>query len=239
MIMRRWIALLVCVVAVTSVGSAAEMTTVLVFQLADTSLDVGEVTAAVQPLLSESGSLTVQPHQQRIIVQDRPDVVVRVSEVLDRMKSAPERFILSVELLEASNTPLPQGQQAAVDDRIRRTFRYTSFRTIGMTLIEGQLGNPGFADLGSGYQVRFVPDRLPSPDEFPWGISTSGARIHLDRLSLTSSPPGVAGAHKPTEILRTSVVLGPSQRAIFGASASEGSDRALVLILTARSIGDG
>jgi len=219
-------------------AGAVEMTTVRVFHLADTPITVREAANAVQPLLSESGSLTVQPHQLRIIVQDKPDVLDRVSQVLDRLKETPERFSLHIELLEASNQPLRPEDSADVDDRIRRTFQYSSFRRIGVTLVEGEVGDPAMADLGGGYQVRFVPDRLPSPDEFPWGVHPAGTRIHLDRLTLTMSPPDVEGDHKPVEVLRTSLVLAPSQRAIFGASGSEKSDRALVLILSARSVGD-
>jgi hypothetical protein len=73
--------------------------------------------------------------------------------------------------------------------------------------------------------------RLPSPEESPWGIPPAGGRIHLDRLTLTLNPTSSSGSQKPTEVLRTSVVLGPTQRAIFGASASEESDHGLVLII--------
>jgi len=237
--MKKLLLVMGVVCALHGAASAVEMTTVRVFHLADTPVTVREAANAIQPLLSESGSLTVQPHQLRIVVQDKPDVLARVSEVLDRLNRAPERFSLHIELLEASNLPLRREDAADVDDRIRRTFQYTSFRRIGMTLVEGEVGDPALADLGGGYQVRFVPDRLPSPNDFPWGIHPAGARIHIDRLTLTMSPPGVSGEHRPVEVLRTSLVLAPSQRAIFGASASEKSDRALVLILTAQSIGDG
>jgi hypothetical protein len=231
--------MLMCVVVVLhGVVGAVEMTTVRVFHLEDTPITVQEAANAIQPLLSESGSLTVQPHQLRVIVQDKPDVLARVSEVLDSLNRSPERFSLHIELLEATNEPLQRGDAADVDDRIRRTFQYAFFRRIGVTLVEGNVGDAAVATLGGGYQVRFMPDRLPSPEEFPWGITPAGTRIHIDRFTLTMSPPDAEGEHRPVEVLRTSLVLAPSQRAIFGASGSEKSNRALVLILTARSIGD-
>lgn len=61
---------------------AADMETILrVFTLEHAS--VSEVSAAVQPLLSEEGSMTLRPKLSRIIVQDQPEVIDRVTALIE------------------------------------------------------------------------------------------------------------------------------------------------------------
>jgi hypothetical protein len=228
---------LAILLVVAAVAATEVVTTVRVFQLRPGRLTIHEASAAVQPLLSESGTLTVQPHQRQLIVQDRPEVVAKVTALLEELQKAPDRYRIQVELLEASNAPLPPEQRATVDARVSRMFHFTSFRRIGATVFEGEIGQSAVAQVGEGYRVGFVTNNLPSTDDAPWGVAELAARFHLDRLTLVRTTAGAGGVQKQTEVLRTSVVLAPRQRTIFGASASEGSDRALVLILEALPAG--
>ena len=61
-------------------------TTTRVFQIQHTS--VAEASSAVQPLLSENGTLTVQPQKNRITVQDTAEIVQRVADVLAELDTA-------------------------------------------------------------------------------------------------------------------------------------------------------
>jgi hypothetical protein len=117
-------------------------------------------------------------------------------------------------------------------------FQFKSFRRIGVTEFEGEVGQSAVGHLGSGYQIGFVTDALPTTETVPWSFANPGNRIHLDRVTLVHSPIDERGSHGQTEVLRTSLVLGPGQRTIIGASAAEGSDRALVLILEAQPVGE-
>jgi hypothetical protein len=222
-----------CLVAAT-VHSAEVMTTVRVFHLRDNRFSMKEATAAVQPLLSENGTLTVQPYQRQLIVQDRPEVVAKVAALLDKMARSPDRYRIRVELLEATNVPVPAAERAAVDARVSRMFRFGFFRRLGATLFEGEVGQSAVAQLSDSYRVGFVTNNLPSTEDQPFGIADPGSRIHLDRLTLVRTRVDADGVQRQAEVLRTSIALSPRQRAIFGASASEGSDRALVLILEAQ-----
>lgn len=240
--MRRWTTILVLAATILSAPGltlASEVvTTVRVFRLQDARVSIRVAAAAVQSLLSEHGTLTVQPHQSQLIVQDRPEVVERVSSLLDTLTRSRERYRIRAELLEASNTPLAAQDQAPIDARVQRMFRFTSFRRIGATLFEGEVGQSAVAHLGSGYQIGFVTNTLPTSETSPWSFADPGNRIHLDRVTLVHSRVDDRGVQRQTEVLRTSLVLGPGQRTIFGASATEGSDRALVLILEAQSAGE-
>jgi hypothetical protein len=216
-------------------ASAADPTTVRVFQVRYCS--VTDAAAAVQVLLSESGSLTVHPHQSRITVQDRPEVVDRAAEVIAEMDRSPERYLIEVALLEGIGEELPPRQRAEVDARLRRMFPFVSYRRIGETTFDGVLGESATADLGEGHRVSFLAESLGISDDTPWGIPKPGSRIHVKWLTLSRTATDSAGRQRSIEVLRTSVFLSEKQEVFIGAGSSEDSKRGLVLILQARSIG--
>jgi len=150
---RRRIFFVTFVAALMLPALAVAVTTARVFKLRYRT--VAEAVELVQPMLSIEGSLTMQPHESRLTIQDRDDIVEHIAAVLEIFDSAPGRYRIVVELLEASNSPVPPGNQVEVDERVRRMFRYTSFRRLGTTVLEGELGGDAGADLGAGYQIRF------------------------------------------------------------------------------------
>lgn len=216
-------------------ASAVEPTTVRVFQVRYCS--VTDAAAAVQALLSESGSLTVHPHQSRITVQDRADVVERAAEVIADMDRSPDRYIIEVALLEGVAEELPAQQRAQVDARLRRMGKFASYRRIGATTINGVLGEPASADLGEGHRVSFLAESLGISDDTPFGIPKPGSRIHVKWLTLNRTATLADGRQRSIEVFRGSVFLSEKQEVFILAGSSEDSDRGLVLILQARSIG--
>lgn len=235
--MRRAIlaVLLLGAVAAPAVARAGEPTTVRVFQIRHCS--VSEAAAAVQVLLTESGSVTVQPHQSRITVQDRADVVERAAEVIAGLDRSPDRYLLEALLLEGVARELPAAQRAKVDPKLRRMFPFVSYRRIGATTFDGVMGEQASADLGEGLRVSFLADSLAVSGDTPYGIPNPGNRLHLEWLTLERLSTDSAGRQRLVEVLRTSVFLSEKQEVIIGAGSSEESERGLVLILQARSIG--
>ncbi len=219
----------------TGTPAAEVMTTVRVFHLRSGRVSVQEASAAVQPLLSEQGTLTVQPHKLQLVVQDRPEVVARVTALLAELERTSERYQLRIELLEASNSPLPAGQRVEVDRRVSRMFRFSSFRRLGLTEVEGEIGQTAVAHLGPNYRVDLHTSSVAAPADAPWGFAGADQRVHVDRLTLHQTASAPAGGQRQVEVLRTSLMLGVGQRAVLGASGSEGSERALVLIVEAGS----
>jgi hypothetical protein len=157
---------------------------------------------------------------------------------MDELSSSPSSYRIVVELLEASNQAVAAGDQTQVDSRVRRMFQFASFQRIGMAVFEGAVGEPARGAVGSGYTVSFRPKSIPAPGRAPWGIRDPGSRVHLERLQLMRTRLGERGVATQQEVLRTSMVLGPRQRVIVGASGSEGAERALVLILEAQAVGE-
>jgi len=214
-----------------AVTAADPPTTVRVFNLQYTS--VAEASSAVQPLLSENGSLTVQPHKATLTVQDSPEIVARVADVIARLESPPMRYQIAVELLEGTNGELSEGLRVEVDRRVTRMFPFANYRSIGSTVFEGEVGSAAAADIGEGHRLSFVVTPMRVSKKSAFGIPDVGARIQLGDFTLQKLPASPSGGGTAVDIVQTDVYLSPKQEVIIGAGASEESTKGLVLILRA------
>lgn len=229
--------MLVVMVLMTAAAAAAVDTVSRVFTLRHVS--VAEASAAVQPLLSELGTLTLQPSQSRMTVQDRPEIIARVAELVRGLDHVPSRYRVEVELLEGG-PPQPYGtaNEVEADERLRTMFKFPAYRRLGSAVLEGEFGSQAQADLGSGFRVSFL-SQLPaySPDT-PWGAPDPGDRIHLRSLVLQRLRVGEDGRQDSEQVLRTTVLLSPNQKVYIGAGNSENAEVGWVLIIQARETGD-
>ncbi len=243
--MRR-VQFALAVICLVACGLAADdvVTTARVFNLR--YHPVAEAATVIQPLLSEQGSLTLQPYHSRLTVQDRPEIVAQVAAVLKALDRPPERYRILVELFEASDRS-DAGTHVQLDERLRQIFHHSWFRRIGATTLEGEVGGQAGAHLGSGYRIRFTTRagdirHLPPSAQPPAVVMASPGygtfRVHLDQLTLIRTTLGYGGLENQLQLLRANVALAPSQRAVFRVGASENSERPLVLILKAKPVGE-
>lgn len=234
--MRRQATFVVLLLAVAGpVMAGPQPTAVRSFHVQHCS--VTEAAAAVEPLLTENGSVTVQPGKSRITVQDRADVVARAAEVIAQLDRSPDRYRIEFVLLEGVKGKLPANERTAVDDRLVRMFPFDAYRTIGSTTFDGVLGEPAEADLGEGLKVAFLAESLGIGADAPWGIPRPGTRAHLRWLTLSKNTTAANGGLRSVELFRTSVFLSEQQKIFIGAGTAEDSSRGLVMILEAHAIG--
>ena len=231
--MHRCLMVFVMIVfCLTLVVTAADPpTTVRVFNLHYTS--VAEASSAVQPLLSEEGSLTVQPHKATLTVQDSPEIVARVADVIARLESPPMRYEIAVELLEGTNEDIAKNLRVEVDRRVTRMFPFASYRSIGSAVFVGEVGSTAAADIGEGHRLSFVVTPVRVSKSSAFGIPDVGTRIQLGEFTLQKLRSSPTGGGTAVDVVRTDVYLSPKQEVIIGAGASEESSRGLVLILRA------
>jgi hypothetical protein len=234
---RRYTATLTLVLAVALTAGADLETVVHVFQLRYAS--VTEASAAIQPMLSDRGSITVQPRQARITVQDLPEVVQRVADLIVEIDRLPKSYRIQVELLEGTSRPIPAEQQIRVDERLAGMFKFPSFRRLGSAVFEGDLGSPSSAELGSGFKISFLAEPTGFSQDSPWGTPDPGDRIHLRWLQLDRLRTTDDGRRTSDEVLRTSIFIAPKQKVFIGAGKSEDSTDGLVLIVEAQDVGGG
>ena len=182
--------------------------------------------------------LTLQPKLSRIVVQDQPEIIDRVTELIEKLDHVPETYRVQVDLLEGgAEDPFGSALEVEVDNRLRRMFKVAAFRRLGTSVIEGQVGNRAQADLGTTYRISLLANLPLPPKTSAWGAPDPGNRIYLRPLVLermSTLPNGTLKAH---ELLRTNVLLSQNQTVYIGAGNSEDSERVLVLIVSAKETG--
>lgn len=233
--MKRYLLLLLC--GCLGAGMVAAVDTVTrVFTLDHVS--VSEASSAVQPLLSENGSLTLQPSRSRMTVQDVPGVVDRVTELVEDMDRAPGRYQIRVDLLKGSKEAFSSAEPPApVDPRLKRMFNFPGFRHLANTTLEGEVGSTAEAELGSDYEISFQPTMIEYSADTPWGAPDPGDRINLRHLVLKKIGVDSKGLRSTTVLLQTSMLLSTNQKVYVGAGKSEDADDGLVLIVHALATG--
>jgi hypothetical protein len=222
-----------CLLGLLAVAApvAAEnvQTTVRMFELQHAS--VREVSLALQPMLSEYGSLTVQPRSARITVQDRPEVIAKIADMVASLDHPRSAFRIRVDLVEGSMSAPPSADEVTVDSGVRQMFRFAHYRRLGMTTIEGDLGQPVVAEIGENFRLSFLPEAFA--ENQPWGIPNREGRLSIQQLTLIHLDRRSDAGAGSTEVLRTNVILSPGQHAVVAASTSETAERGLVLMLYA------
>lgn len=233
--MRGRMCFVLALLSATAVLGAAD-TVSRVFTLRFVS--VVEASAAVQPMLSDRGTMTLQPSQARMTVQDVPEVIDRVAKLIAELDHRPSRYRVEVELLEGGpERPFGTADDVEADERLRRMFKFPAYRRIGSAVLEGELGGLVQADLGSGFRVSFRAQVPAYSDDAPWGVADPGDRIHLRGLVLQRVRTSGDGELTSDQVLRTTVLLSPNQRVYIGAGGSEDAATGWVLIVQARDVG--
>ena len=224
-----------CGVAMVVASAAAVQpeTTAKVFQLRFAS--PVDVSAAVLPLLSKTGSLTIQPGLDRVTVQDQPAVMAEVVRVISDLDRAPMVYRIQVDLLEGSRGHAFSSAEVQVNDRVRQ-FGFESYRRLGTTAFEGEIGSEVSGKLGDRYRVSFLPEPIGGRIDTPYGIPDAGSRLHIRGLLLERLPDASSTTGKAIEIVRTNASLSVNQEFVLGAAGSENASTGLVLILRAEKI---
>jgi hypothetical protein len=228
--------LLLSMVALALSAAGQSETTVRVFNLKNAS--VIEAFTAIEPLLSDDGSVTVQPSRGRITIQDSPQIVGRITKLLDELDRIPGEYRIEVELLEGLDSERVSDLPPELDRRLHRMFPFKSYRRAGRTVFQGEFGQPTTASLSQTYRLSFLAEASSVSESTPWGVADIGDRTQVKWLRLDRLSTKAGGGEQLDELLRTTVYLSPQQKMIIGAGSSEDSASGLVLILTMHSVED-
>jgi len=192
---------------------------------------VAEISAAIQPMLSDEGSVMVQPAKGRLTVRDRAGVMAAITEVVERLDQKPSPFRLHVELLGGSTVPISVAGGQEVGKRLKQMFPFKYYRELGSADLGGVTGDEISVELNDGFRISvMVLDHRLEPTAF--GIPNQSLRLDLHPLVLEK-----VGTKGTQEVLRTRVVLSRNQEVVIGAGENEDSKEGLVLIVKALPVG--
>jgi hypothetical protein len=180
--------------------------------------------AAIKPLLSHDGSMSIQPSTNSLVVTDRAENMKAVAKLIGDFDKEPQSFRLYVRIVGAARV---EGTPKIADDlkdvaRKLAILPYNSFESVGEATVQGKEGDLGLIDMQTGYRANFkFGEYDPASDSI--------AVTDLQIAKLT-------GAQKDqlTTLLKTSLNLTIGQTYILGASKAPQSQRALMIVLVAR-----
>jgi hypothetical protein len=180
--------------------------------------------AAIKPLLSAEGSMSIQPSSNALVVTDHAENMKAVAKMIGDFDKEPQSFRLYVRIVGASRV---EGAAKIPDDlkdvaRKLSMLPYNAYESVGEATVQGKEGDPGLIDMTTGYRAGFhFGEYDPASD------SIAVKDLQISKLT---------GAQKDqlTSLLKTSLNLTIGQTYILGASKAPQSQRALMIVLVAR-----
>src|SRR3954469_21873461 len=180
--------------------------------------------AAIKPLLSKEGSMSIQPSANSLVVTDRAENLKSVAKMIGDFDKEPQSFRLYVRIVGASRV---EGTPKIADDlkdvaRKLAILPYNFYESVGEATIQGKEGDPGVIDMSTGYRANF---KFGEYDPASDSIAVNDLQI----AKLTG-----AQHDQLTSLLKTSLNLTIGQTYVLGASKAPQSQRALMIVLVAR-----
>ena len=176
--------------------------------------------AAIKPLLSSEGSMSIQPSANSLIVTDLPANLKKIEAAIADFDAPARQFRLAVRLVSAGRAPDGEKRMDPSLNDVAPNFdlmRYNVLDRVGTTEMTGKEGDPGLLELGT-YRADF---RFGEWDPASDSLKVSDFRM-LRHEGETLAP-----------LMKTTLNLKLGQTVIIGVTRDVKSQRALFIILTA------
>ncbi len=176
----------------------------------------------MRPLLTDSGSILLQPKINALTITDQPSALNTIGRALAQFDVPPRGFSIAVKMVraraDASARDLSK-EIGGIGNKLREVFRFNDYSLIDSAVLAGAEGNSVTYLLGGEYRLAFRIE--------PAGQSTT---LRLSPFALAREK-SVGGRRTDAPLFRTSVNVALNQTLVLGASKEEASKRALLLIL--------
>lgn len=201
-----------------ALADADKALSVVTYQFKHKSAD--KAAAMIKSLMSTEGSVSMQSGNDTLVITDRAENVKAISAALAQYDAPAQAVKLSVRLASARS----EGS-ARVPDNLRDVapklamLRFNSFENLGSANVDGKEGDSGIIELGSSYRADFrFGEYDPATDSIPLSDFRL-SKLDKDQLS---------------QLYKTTLNLKVGQTVIFAATRDPQSQRALIVILTAK-----
>src|SRR5687768_2439749 len=149
------ILLLLSVPAFADAADVGKNLSVRTFQFKHKQAD--KAAGMIKSLMSSSGTFTVQPGANSLVVTDDPENLKKIAAALAEFDAAPQPFQLSVRLISAARGG---AGKARVPDNLRDVesklalLRFDNVESLGSASVDGKEGDNGTVDM-STYRADF------------------------------------------------------------------------------------
>ena len=185
--------------------------------------EADKAAAAIKSLLSSEGSWSVQPSTNSLVVTDRPENLKSIAKALADFDAQPsaQPVKLSIRLVSAGRVEGTARVPHELEDVAAKMamFRFNSFESAGEANVDGKEGDAEVVDLPTGYRADFKIGEYDAASD-----SVKVSEFHLSRLQ----------KDQLSSLLKTTLNLRIGQMYIVGVSKTAQSQRALMIVITAR-----
>lgn len=186
-----------------------------------------DAAVVVRSLLTEEGSVLIQPKANSLTVQDQQQAIDRISRTLLRWDVPPRGRILSITLLKATSVPARGGEKKVlpeeirqVSERLRKLFNFQDFSPLDSLVVRGLEGNAVSCSMAGGYQLDFLLEA---------GADENLIRLRDLSLSAVRKDHGTA---MRAQILKSSINMPAGQPYVLGVGKDEAAHAALFLVFS-------
>lgn len=217
LLMNLMAILLVSATALAETADVGKTLSVQTFQFRNKQAD--KAAGVIKPLMSADGSMSIQPAANSLIVTDHPENMKRIAQALVQFDRPATSLLLSVRLVGAS-----RGAQAKVDPVLNdiasklALLRFNVLENLGSADAGGKEGEPGQIEL-EGYRAEFKFGEYDPATDTVKVSDFKLSRLEDDQL---------------TTIMKTTLNLKIGQTVIIGATKQPQSQKALMLVVTAK-----
>lgn len=210
-----------------SPAPSPEASVVRVFTLQHRRAD--EAAAILRPLLTDAGSVLLQPKLNTITVRDRARAVENAARAIAAFDQPPRALSIAVTLLKATTEgtgreapPRPVSEEIrGVGERLKRLFNLTSYAPLDTVVVQGIEGNSVAYVVGREFRLEFLLE--PGTDD---------SIVRLKNLAL-SRQRTEGGREVSRDLLRTTINIPLHQPYVLGIGKDESASGALFLVFVA------
>lgn len=178
--------------------------------------------AIIKSLMSADGTMSIQPKSNSLMVTDDPENLKKIAAALLEFDSAPQPFRVTVRLVSARRGGGAKAQRTPEELRDVESqlqlLGYTTIDPVGSADVSGKEGEPALIDL-TQYRADFKFGQYD-----PASDTIAVSDFKLSRLDGDQLAP----------MMKTTLNLKLGQTVVMGVTRDAKSQRALILVLSAR-----
>lgn len=183
-----------------------------------------EALVLIRPLLSQRGTVELQPGGNTLVVRDSLAALGRIVPTLRAYDRPAERLRLQVMIVRALSEPVdgPPGRSLPswLEDRLQALLRWDYYQILAEAGLDTREGEDLVHEVGGLYGLSFRVGTLHQDDRI---------KLHDFRI-WRASPVSPAGSEHP--LLEATLNLWLEKPKVLGLANSESSDHALMVVLT-------
>lgn len=189
--------------------------------------DLNEATLKIRPFISSQGTILIRPQLKQLVVKDLPSNLKRIEKVIEAFDLPPKRLIIAIHFIEASKATQPSKvsvELKEVANRLSGILNFNRYELVDRVILKAVEGENFRHQAGDQYFISFYGEFI---DDGP-GV------IKLRNFTLFKSELLPNGKYRYKKLFSSALNLIDQQTIVVGASKSEMSDRALLMVITAK-----